>query len=220
MNKYQQNGQCVHEWLIMLQGNKDREYAYTRRWNPVIFLQNRYFRHFRAGLLYIWIQNVATPMASDGLALFGADCIVNVIYFFDYQRFEYIFYKIFVFKMTNEIPQNHIALPSIKTETCSMDWFIISKVVSTHQGHDKMATILLTTFSNTFSLMKTITFWFKFYWSFSLWVQLTILHSALVQIMELHRWQAIIWNNDTLVYWCIDSSFSFDVPHIHLRNFR
>ena len=44
MKKYQQNGQCIHKWLIMLQGNKDREYAFTRwRWNPVTILQNSSF---------------------------------------------------------------------------------------------------------------------------------------------------------------------------------
>ena len=41
-------------------------------------------------------------------------------------------------------------------------------------GREKMATILLTTFSSAFSWMKMYEFWFKFHWSLFLRVLLTI----------------------------------------------
>ena len=56
----------------------------------------------------------------------------------------------------------------------------------THWGPDKMAAISQT-FSNAFSWMKMLEFWFKFHWSLFLRFELTILHTALVQIMA-WRW--------------------------------
>ena len=44
----------------------------------------------------------------------------------------------------------------------------------THRGRDKMAAIFQTTFSNTFSWIKTYEFWLKFQWSLFQRVQLTI----------------------------------------------
>ena len=46
----------------------------------------------------------------------------------------------------------------------------------THWDRDKMAAILQTTFSNTFSWMKIYEFWLRFHWSLILRVQLTIFH--------------------------------------------
>ena len=51
---------------------------------------------------------------------------------------------------------------------------VSGKTASTHWGWDKMATIFQTTFSNTFSLMKIVVFWWKFNWNLFPRVQLTI----------------------------------------------
>ena len=56
----------------------------------------------------------------------------------------------------------------------------------THWGPNKMAAISQT-FSNAFSWMKMLEFWFKFHWSLFLRFEFTILHTALVQIMA-WRW--------------------------------
>ena len=49
-----------------------------------------------------------------------------------------------------------------------------STLTLTHLPLDKMAAILQTTVSNTFSWMKKFDFWLKFHLSLFLWVQLTI----------------------------------------------
>ena len=54
---------------------------------------------------------------------------------------------------------------------CDSIWYITSL---THWGRVKMATILLTTFSNAFSWMKMYEFCFRFHWSLSLKFQSTI----------------------------------------------
>ena len=46
----------------------------------------------------------------------------------------------------------------------------------THWGRDKMAAIFQTTFSNTFSWMKTCKFWLRFHWSLFPKVQIAILN--------------------------------------------
>ena len=50
----------------------------------------------------------------------------------------------------------------------------IQHAVLTHLNLKKMAAILQTTFSNTFSVIKTYEFWFKFHWSSFIRVQLVI----------------------------------------------
>ena len=69
----------------------------------------------------------------------------------------------------------------------------------TNWGWDKMAVSLQTTFSNLFSSMKIVVFWFKFHWSMFPRVQLTISHHWFRYGLALNRHQAIIWTNNGLV---------------------
>ena len=76
----------------------------------------------------------------------------------------------------------------------------------THWGRDNMAAIFQMTFSNAFSWMKMYELRLRFHWSLFLSVPLTISHIDSDNGLAPTRWQAIIWTNDGIVYWCIYAS--------------
>ena len=67
----------------------------------------------------------------------------------------------------------HIALDDF------INWKIIDNLL-TLWGRDKMAAILLPTFSKAFAWIKTISFWFKFHWNVFLGVQLAIIYHCFI----------------------------------------
>ena len=68
----------------------------------------------------------------------------------------------------------------------SLEWYthdllfgMVCCVLLTHGTRKQMTAILQTSFSNSFSSMKIISFWFKFQWHVFLWVQQTMNHQWL-----------------------------------------
>ena len=73
-----------------------------------------------------------------------------------------------------------------------------------HWGWDKMAIILQTTFSHAFHSVNRFKFRFMFHWNrFPVVLLIITQHDA-------KRPQDIIWSNDSLVWWCISVSLSFN----------
>ena len=66
-----------------------------------------------------------------------------------------------------------------------------------------MASIFQMTFSNAFSSMKMYTFPLRFHWSLFPRIQLTTSSIGSDNGLAPYRWQAIIWTNGGIVYWCI-----------------
>ena len=64
------------------------------------------------------------------------------------------------------------AIMVLTTQGMQVLFFQVRGRIFTHWGHDKMATILQTTFSNIFSLMKMRDFQLKFHWRLLLRVQI------------------------------------------------
>ena len=103
------------------------------------------------------------------------------------------------FKILIKINRNPIAcLERLYMDVC----FQFNMILFTRGGQDKMATILQTHFLIILIdwNLEYLDSYFKFVPKFSNDNKL-----ALVQKMAWHRemWQAIIWNNDVLFYWCI-----------------
>ena len=63
-----------------------------------------------------------------------------------------------------------------------------------------MGAISQTVFSNPFSLMTFVIFWFRFHWNLLLRAQLTITQHWFGWMPEAEQAQAVIWINDNLVY--------------------
>ena len=72
----------------------------------------------------------------------------------------------------------------------------------THWGWDKMAAILQKTFSNAFFQGKSVYFVFS---------NEQYPNTGSDNGLAPARWQAIIWTNDGLVYWCIYASLNLNV---------
>ena len=83
----------------------------------------------------------------------------------------FVCYIIIIIKSEIWITSHRVRLGH-KTVTC----VVCLAMLWTHWGRDNMATISQTTFSNEFSWMKMLEFWFKFNWRLFLRVQLTIFH--------------------------------------------
>ena len=83
------------------------------------------------------------------------------------------------------------------------------KCILTHWGWDKIAANIWTTFSNASSLIY-IVFWLKFHWNFSKGSNYQYSSIGSDNGLAPVRWQAIIWINDGLVYWCIYVSLSLN----------
>ena len=84
-----------------------------------------------------------------------------------------------------------------KSKRCS--FFTLANEL-THGGQDKMATILQTTISNAFCCMEMFVG--------PIYYKPSIIGSD--NGFTLKRWQAIIWTNDDLVYWCKYVSLSLN----------
>ena len=63
-----------------------------------------------------------------------------------------------------------------------------------------MGAISQAVFSNPFSLMTFVIFWFRFHWNLLLRAQLTITQHWFGWMPEAEQAQAVIWINDNLVY--------------------
>ena len=73
----------------------------------------------------------------------------------------------------------------------------------TYGGWDKMATILQMTYSSAFPWMKTLEFFTGICSLGSNWQYGSI---GSDNGLAPNRWQAIIWSNDGMFYWCIHAS--------------
>ena len=111
-----------------------------------------------------------------------------------------------LFPTSNKACVPHLGIPSMPAQVADacvlLYWGVLSSVggqygsclmvsILNTLNRDKLAAILQTTFSNTFSSMKKCEFRLEFDWSLSLRIQLTIS-------------QTMIWtNNGLFCYWCI-----------------
>ena len=69
--------------------------------------------------------------------------------------------------------------------------------ILTHWGQSKMTAVFQTTFSNAFSWMKIVPFWWKFHWNLLPMVQSKIIIGSDNGLVPVRR-QAIIWTNESL----------------------
>ena len=97
----------------------------------------------------------------------------------------------------------------------ALSWMrYVSKVITLwpfiNWDRDKIAAILQTAFSNTFSWIKTITFWFKSH--LNIFQRFNWQHATTGSDKSLvsNRRQALIWANIGLVCWCIHAPLGLD----------
>ena len=83
---------------------------------------------------------------------------------------------------------------------------------------DKIATILKTTFSNAFSLMKMYEFNLIFHWSLVLMLELTIFQHWFIKWLGADQATSHNLNQWWLVYWHIYTSFSLNELSCHLND--
>ena len=89
--------------------------------------------------------------------------------------------------------------------TCCLVIYIL-----THWGLDKIAAILLTTFSNAFSWMKMHTFRLRFHFSLFLRFELTIFQHWFRQWLGADQATSHYLNQWWLLYWCIYASLGLN----------
>ena len=116
------------------------------------------------------------------------------------------FGEILIAIQTFSLKKRHLKLSSAKWRPFCLGLNVLSPqiyefVLFTYWGLNKMVNILETTFSNVFSWMKIIAFWFKFHWSLFIRVQLTNDH-CFREWLGAKKRQAITWTNDDPAQWC------------------
>ena len=103
-------------------------------------------------------------------------------------------------KLCNWLHKSPISLPA---GNCS-------KLILTHRGRDKMATISQMTFSVAFSWMKIYKFWLKFHWSLFLGFKSTIFQHWFRSWLGADQVTSHYLNQWCLVYWCIYASLGLN----------